>query len=51
MGASAGSYIATLDIEHILAFDYNIVNVDKYNGLKLINGIVICTMMKQEKNI
>lgn len=42
MGASAGSHVATLNIEHVLAFDDNISNIDNYNGLGLIDGILVC---------
>ena len=42
MGASAGTHIATANIEHVKYFDDNYLNIKKYEGLNIYKGIIIC---------
>lgn len=42
LGASAGTHIATTNIEHVNMFDENFVNINDYQALNLFNGIIIC---------
>ena len=42
VGASAGSHFATENIEHVSYFDENDVRIRNFEGLKLIDGILIC---------
>lgn len=42
IGASAGSHIATNNIEHVLKFDENTINETDMSGLNLYDGILIC---------
>lgn len=42
IGASAGSQIATNNIEHILKFDENVINEKDMSGLNLYDGILVC---------
>lgn len=51
LGASAGTHIATSNIEHVLNFDDNNVNVTEYTGIGLIDGIVICHYDESRKKI
>ena len=42
IGRSAGSHLITKNIEHILDFDSNDVEIDDYNALGILDGILIC---------
>lgn len=42
IGASAGSHIATSNIEHVLKFDENNEKESDMSGLNLYDGILIC---------
>ena len=41
IGGSCGAHIATKNIEHLLDFDDNYVNITNYNALGLLDGILI----------
>ena len=41
IGGSCGAHIVTKNIEHLLDLDNNYCNLDDYNGLGLLNGIII----------
>ena len=41
IGGSCGAHIVTKNIEHLLDFDNNYCNLDDYNGLGLLDGIII----------
>ncbi len=51
LGASAGTHIAASNIEHVLNFDDNIVNINNFKGLNLINGIIICHYDDSRKEV
>ena len=40
IGGSAGTHIVTKNIQHVLDFDKNDVNIKDFTGLDLFNGIV-----------
>lgn len=42
IGRSAGTHIATKNIEHVLEFDSNDVGLTDFEGLGLLDGIVVC---------
>lgn len=42
IGGSAGAHIVTKNIEHVLPFDSNSVELNDYNGLGLFDGILFC---------
>ena len=41
IGGSCGAHIVTKNIEHLLDLDNNYCNLDDYNGLGLLDGIII----------
>ncbi len=41
IGGSSGAHIVTKNIEHLLDLDNNYCNLDDYNGLGLLDGIII----------
>ena len=41
IGGSCGAHIVTKNIEHLLDLDNNYCNLDGYNGLGLLDGIII----------
>ena len=41
IGGSCGAHIVTKNIEHLLNLDNNYCNLDDYNGLGLLDGIII----------
>lgn len=41
IGGSCGTHIVTKNIEHLLDLDNNYCNLDDYNGLGLLDGIII----------
>ena len=49
IGGSAGTYIVTKNIEHVLPFDIDNYNIDNYNGLGLFNGIIFCHYSDERK--
>ena len=51
LGVSAGSHLATENIEHVTAFDENTVKETNMKGLGLFNGILICHYDKSRENI
>ena len=42
IGRSAGSHIASKNIEHVLEFDSNDIGTSDFDGLELIDGILVC---------
>ena len=42
IGRSAGSHIASRNIEHVLEFDSNDIGATDFDGLGLIDGILVC---------
>ncbi len=42
IGVSAGAHIVTQNIEHILEYDDNNVNLTDFSGLGLYDGIIVC---------
>ena len=42
IGRSAGAHIATKDIRHVLEFDSNDIEITDFEGLGLIDGILVC---------
>ena len=49
LGASAGSQIATKNIKHIELFDSNYINISDYNGLNLLDALLICHYNEDRK--
>ena len=41
IGGSCGAHIVSSNIEHVLNFDLNSVNLEDFTGLNLFNGIII----------
>ncbi len=50
IGRSAGSHIATNNIEHVLEFDSNDIGTNDYDGLKLVDCILVCHYDTGRKN-
>lgn len=42
IGGSAGAHVASKDIEHVLAFDENLVGLTDFRGMGLFDGILFC---------
>ena len=42
IGGSAGAYIVTQNIEHVLKYDDNNVEMTDFNGLGLFDGVILC---------
>ena len=42
IGGSAGAYIATKNIEHVVKYDDNNVEITDFSGLGLFDGILVC---------
>lgn len=42
LGASAGTHLATENIEHVEYFDENEVKINDYEGLGFFDGIILC---------
>ena len=42
IGGSAGAYIVTKNIEHVLKYDDNNVEMTDFNGLGLFDGVILC---------
>lgn len=42
IGRSAGTHIATKNIKHVLEFDSNDVGLTDFDGLGLLDGVVVC---------
>jgi peptidase E len=49
VGGSAGSHIASANIEHVAKYDSNDVNLCNFDGLKLFGGILICHYTPERK--
>ena len=49
IGGSAGAHIVTQNIEHIAAFDSIPDGMDDFNGLGLLDGILICHYSEERK--
>ncbi len=49
IGGSAGAYIATKNIEHVLRYDDNNVEMTDFNGLGLFDGVILCHYTYQRK--
>ena len=49
IGGSAGTHIATKNIEHVLSFDDNSVNLKDFNALGLFDGIIFCHYTDERK--
>lgn len=43
--------MATSNIKHVLNFDKNAVNIDNYNGLALVDGILVCHYDETRKDV
>ena len=50
IGRSAGSHIATNNIEHVLEFDSNDIGTNDYDGLGLVDCILVCHYDTGRKN-
>jgi peptidase E len=42
IGRSAGTHLATKNIEHILPFDENLIGLENFDALGLFDGIIFC---------
>lgn len=42
VGRSAGAHIATKNIKHVLEFDLNEIGTTDYEGIGLVDGILVC---------
>lgn len=42
IGRSAGAHIATKNIKHVLEIDLNDIGITNYEGLGLVDGILVC---------
>lgn len=51
IGGSAGAHIASINIEHVTKYDSNTPCMTDFNGLGLLDGILIATIRKTEKTI
>ena len=51
IGGSAGAHIATQNIEHIAAFDSIPGGMNDFNGLGLLNGVLICHYTMERKEL
>jgi len=50
VGRSAGAHIATKNIKHVLEFDLNEIGTNDYEGLGLIDGILVCHYKAKREN-
>lgn len=50
IGGSCGAHIVTKNIEHVLYFEDNLANINDYNALGLLNGIIIPHYKEDEYN-
>ena len=49
IGKSAGAHIATKNIEHILEYDENEIGTHHFEGLGLMDGILVCHYSKDRQ--
>lgn len=49
IGGSAGTHIATKNVEHVLHFDDNATGITNFNGLGLFDGIIFCHYTEDRK--
>lgn len=42
VGRSAGTHLATKNIEHVLSFDENKIGLENYDAIGLFDGIIFC---------
>ena len=50
IGRSAGAHIATNNIKHVLEFDSNDIGTNDYDGLGLVDCILVCHYDTERKN-
>lgn len=50
VGGSAGTHIATKNVEHVLQFDDNESGITDFNGLGLFDGIIFCHYSDERKS-
>ena len=50
IGGSCGAHIVTKNIEHLLELDDNYINITDFNGLGLLDGIIVLHCEAEEYN-